>query len=85
MLGFSSISESPISTLLDELVAGSDSGVDWRNNDSAVAFLRGEGYTGSYNDMLLAYLNDFYGINSPSLNDLLARYIKTEGNGLEQI
>jgi hypothetical protein len=44
------------------------------NNDEAVAFLRENGYVGTYNDMMLAWLRDVFAVNTYTLNDLLKRY-----------
>jgi hypothetical protein len=48
-------------------------------NDEAMLFMKGEGFVGSYNDMLLAYLRAFYSVAGSSLPDLLSRYIKEHG------
>lgn len=53
----------------------------WRN-DEAVAFLRSNGFSGSYNDMLVLYLRDVLNLTGLTLNDLLKRYIDANGTTL---
>lgn len=53
---------------------------DIRHNDEVIAFLAANGYATEYNDGLLAYLRDFYGVTTFSLNDLLRRYLDDFGS-----
>lgn len=77
MLGFNSISEESISALVAEeaVVAGI---IDLFNNDETFIYLRGLGYTGSYNDMLFAFLTANLA-RTASLPDLQAAYIALNG------
>lgn len=49
------------------------------NQDEAQQFYQDNGYPPQYNDGLLAWLRDFYGLPTATLNDLLTRYISEEG------
>ena len=80
MFGFNSISENSISSVQtgteDSITLGT---VNLLHNDLAFRHLGSLGFVGSYNDRLLGYLHSFYGVTNLALNDLLSRYIKTNG------
>ena len=49
------------------------------HNDAAFQRLGVLGFTGSYNDRMLAFFRDFFTVSNGSLTDLQARYIKANG------
>lgn len=52
---------------------------DLRRNDEAREFFKANGYPIQYNDGMLAWLRDYCLVDTFTLNDLLARYIKING------
>lgn len=55
-------------------------------NDEVMRFLRVHGYNQrQYNDALRAYLRNFFGVTTHTLNDLLYRYIRLHGKFLTSI
>lgn len=55
-------------------------------NDEVMRFMRAHGYNQrQYNDALRAYLRNFYGVTTFTLNDLLSRYIRENGFFLTSI
>lgn len=51
------------------------------NNDYAITFFRENGYPdSSYNDGMLAWLREVYGVTGSTLPDLLARYLEEYGD-----
>lgn len=49
------------------------------NNDYARAFFKDHGYPEQYNDGMLAWLREVYGVTGSTLPDLLARYLEEYG------
>ena len=49
------------------------------NNDEAIKFFRDNGYPVEYNDGLLAWLKDYFGVTTGALADLVGRYRREQG------
>lgn len=56
--------------------------MDLYHNDPAVSFFKENGYTANYNQGMLRWLRDYYGVSNSTLPDLLAKYIKENGTGI---